>query len=60
MKYFLSVIAMVLIVEGFPYFAFPDKMKNVLKIMSETESNTLKKIGAFLILIGLILLYFSK
>jgi uncharacterized protein YjeT (DUF2065 family) len=60
MKYFFSVIAMVLIIEGLPYFAFPDKMKNILKIMSETNSESLRKIGLFLILTGLALLYFTK
>ena len=27
MKFFLSVIGMVMIVEGLPYFAFPDQIK---------------------------------
>jgi len=60
MKYFISVIAMVLIIEGFPYFAFPEKMKYVLKSISEVDTKTLKKIGTFLILTGVTLLYFSK
>jgi hypothetical protein len=34
MKYFLCVLGMVLILEGLPYFAFPEKIKAYLmKIM---------------------------
>ncbi len=60
MKYFLSVIAMVLIIEGLPYFISPERMQQVLKIMSETESSVLRRIGFFLISTGLIILYISK
>ena len=60
MKFFISVIAMVLIIEGFPYFAFPVRMKEVLNTMSKVEPNILRFIGLTLIIIGLILLYFFR
>ena len=60
MKFFISVIAMVLIIEGFPYFAFPTRMKEVLNTMSKVEPNVLRVMGLTLIIIGLILLYFFR
>ena len=38
MKFFLCVLGMVMVVEGLPYFAFPEKMKNwVQKILEITK-----------------------
>ena len=59
MKYFLSVIGMVMIVEGLPYFAFPDQIKNFLTKISEIPSNQLRMMGFFLMLIGLGILYIA-
>ena len=59
MKYFLSVIGMVMIVEGLPYFAFPDQLKNFLTKMSEIPSNQLRMMGFFLMLLGLCVLYIA-
>jgi uncharacterized protein YjeT (DUF2065 family) len=58
MKYFLTVIAMILIIEGLPYFIFPEKLKTVLRLLSQSEPSSLRKIGISLISIGLIILYF--
>ncbi len=60
MKLFLLVMSMVLIVEGLPYFIFPEKMKNFLRILSETESETLRKYGLSMIIAGLFMLYLFK
>lgn len=59
MKYFLSVIGMVMIVEGLPYFAFPDQIKNFLTKISEIPSNQLRMMGFFLMVIGLGVLYIA-
>jgi uncharacterized protein len=58
MKFFLCVIGMVLIVEGFPYFAFPSKMKEVVSTIIELDDNILRKFGFFLIVSGFIIVYF--
>ncbi len=57
MKYFLSVIGMVMIVEGLPYFAFPDQIKKLLLKISETPSSQLRAMGFFLMMAGLGVLY---
>jgi uncharacterized protein YjeT (DUF2065 family) len=60
MKFFLCVLGMVMIIEGLPYFAFPEKMKTwVMKILS-TPDGSLRRFGLVLMLIGLGLVYWGK
>ncbi|MCJ8503084.1 DUF2065 domain-containing protein [Desulfatitalea alkaliphila] len=60
MRFFLFVIGMVMIVEGLPYFAFPEKMKSWLQQMLETPEHVLRKLGFGLMMAGLVLLYFAN
>jgi uncharacterized protein YjeT (DUF2065 family) len=60
MKFFLCVIGMVMIVEGLPYFAFPDKMKAFIQKMEEIPDSSLRKFGFVLMLLGLGLVYLGK
>lgn len=57
MKFFFSVIGMVMIVEGLPYFAFPDKMKQMVQMIITLEDSNLRKFGFVLMLAGLFLIY---
>jgi uncharacterized protein YjeT (DUF2065 family) len=60
MKFFLCVIGMVMIFEGLPYFAFPQKMKHwMLQIMAMPE-DVLRRFGLALMLGGLALVYFGR
>jgi len=60
MEFFLSVIGMVMIIEGLPYFAFPDKMKTwVGKIIVSPESS-LRRLGLVLMVVGLSLIYLGR
>jgi uncharacterized protein YjeT (DUF2065 family) len=59
MKYFLSVIGMVLILEGLPYFAFPDKLKAYLRKLTDIPNTTLRIMGCIAVIVGLILVYFG-
>ncbi len=60
MKFFLCVIGMVMIVEGLPYFAFPEKMKVFIQKMKEIPDNELRKLGFLIMLAGLGLVYLGK
>jgi len=60
MKFFLCVIGMVMVVEGFPYFAFPEKMKSLIQKVIEMPDKALKKFGFVLMLLGLCLVYLGK
>jgi hypothetical protein len=60
MEFFLCVIGMVMIVEGLPYFAFPNKMKTwVGKIILSPESS-LRRFGLVLMALGLCLVYLGR
>ena len=60
MKFFLCVIGMVMVVEGLPYFAFPEKMKFVIQKVIEMPDKALQKFGFVLMLIGMCLVYLGK
>jgi uncharacterized protein len=60
MRYFLCVMGMVMIVEGLPYFAWPDKMKSWLKKMLDAPDGDLRKIGAVVMAIGLLLVFLGR
>jgi len=49
-----------MIVEGLPYFAFPQKMKSWFNKIIEAPDNTLRKLGFAFMLIGLALVYVGK
>ena len=60
MEFFLCVIGMVMIVEGLPYFAFPNKMKTwVVKIIISPDSS-LRRFGLVLMVLGLSLVYLGR
>ena len=55
MKLLLLVLGMVLIVEGLPYAAAPEKMREWLLKLSEVPPSTLRLIGLFSLSSGLVL-----
>jgi uncharacterized protein YjeT (DUF2065 family) len=60
MKDFLCVLGMVFIIEGIPYFVFPEKLKIYLAKMITMPDSTLRFLGIFAMIIGLVLLYFGR
>ena len=60
MKFFICVIGMVMVVEGLPYFAFPEKMKLVIQKVIEMPDKALQKFGFALMLAGLFLVYLGN
>ena len=60
MEFFLCVIGMVMIVEGLPYFAFPNKMKSWIKKISVSSDSSLRKFGLVLMVLGLLLVYVGR
>ncbi len=59
LKFFLCVIGMVLVLEGLPYFAFPEKLKSLYLKMLETSDTNLRMVGFLAMVIGLLLVYFG-
>ncbi len=60
MDFFLCVLGMVMIIEGLPYFAFPETMKSWIEKVLEIPDGSLRKIGLILMLAGLFLIYLGK
>ena len=60
MKFFMCVIGMVMIIEGIPYFTFPDKMKYWVEKMLEMPDSTLRVFGFFLMVTGLVFVFWGK
>lgn len=60
MKYFLCVIGMVLVVEGLPYFAFPEKMKLWITKIFEMDESPLRWMGLFFMLLGCMLVFIGR
>ena len=60
MKFFLCVLGMVMIIEGLPYFAFPEKMKYWIQKIALTPDGSLRRFGLVLMLLGLGLVYYGR
>ena len=60
MEFFLSVIGMVMVVEGLPYFAFPSRMKIWMRQLLEVPDATLRILGLLLMLTGYLCVYFGR
>ena len=60
MQFFLCVLGMVMVVEGLPYFAFPEKMKFFIQQLLEMPDSALRKFGFVLMLGGIVLVYIGK
>jgi uncharacterized protein YjeT (DUF2065 family) len=60
MKFFLCVLGLVFVLEGIPYFAFPEKLKIYLLKMAEIPPNTLRWMGLAAIVLGLALVYAGR
>lgn len=60
MYYFLSVLGLVLVIEGLPYFAFPEKMKALMEKLPQIPNHNLRIFGITAITVGLLLIYISQ
>lgn len=60
MEFFLCVLGMVMIIEGLPYFAFPVKMKTIVRKVLELPTGNLRVFGLVLMLVGLGLVYVGR
>jgi len=50
-------VGMVFILEGLPYFAFPEKIKTYLQKLQELPGSTLRAMGAAAVILGLFFVY---
>ena len=60
MDYLFCVLGLVLIFEGVPYFAFPDKIKPFVRKLLEKPDEKLRWFGLILMVSGLLLVYMGR
>jgi uncharacterized protein YjeT (DUF2065 family) len=51
---------MVFVIEGLPYFAFPEKVKSYLLKLQEMPDSTLRLLGLSAIIVGLIFVFLGR
>ena len=60
MEFILCVVCMVMIIEGLPYFVFPEKMKFWIQKIMVTPEGALRRLGLVLMSIGMLLVYVGR
>jgi len=60
MNYFLSVIGMVMIIEGLPWFGFPGRARKILLTLASQPEKHLRGMGLLMMLGGLVLVYLAN
>ena len=57
MNFFLSALGLMMVFEGIPYFCFPQKVKLFAQKLPEIPDSTMRAIGFFLMMMGLLVVY---
>ena len=60
MEFLLKVLAVVLVIEGIPWFLSPGRVKKFLLQVMDTPDTPLRIIGLILMLAGLLLAYVAE
>ncbi|OPY87956.1 MAG: hypothetical protein A4E71_00750 [Smithella sp. PtaU1.Bin162] len=60
MDYFLCVLGLVFVIEGLPYFLFPEKLKIYMLKIVDLPAAKLRFLGISAMIAGLILIYFGR
>ncbi len=60
MGFILTVIGVLLVIEGIPYFAFPKKVKGWSLSIQEVPDKNLRILGLVSMLIGLLTIFIIK
>jgi len=58
--YWLTVIGLICFLEGLPYLAAPEQLKNWFRALLEMENAKLRGLGAVLMVLGLLLVYWGR
>ncbi|MCD6197151.1 MAG: DUF2065 domain-containing protein [Deltaproteobacteria bacterium] len=60
MKFFVTVLGLLMVLEGLPYFAFPEKMQALMRQIEEMNPDYLRLVGLVSTLIGLVICYIAQ
>ena len=59
-EYFVTVLGLICFFEGLPYLASPELLKEWMLKVSTMESKHLRLLGAGLMILGLLLVYWGR
>jgi uncharacterized protein YjeT (DUF2065 family) len=54
------IFGAVLVLEGLPYFLFPEKLKEFYQQIEKADPGVLRTIGFMLLMLGLLIVYLTK
>lgn len=60
MKLFVTLIGLLMVIEGLPYFAFPEKMQALMRQIEKMNPDHLRLAGFISTLIGLVICYIAQ
>ena len=60
MKFFVTVLGLLMVLEGLPYFAFPEKMQVFMRQIEKMNPDHLRMVGLVSTLIGLVICYIAQ
>lgn len=60
MKLFITLVGLILVLEGLPYLAFPEAMQRWLSQLCQMEPSQLRTIGLISMIIGFVVLFFAR
>lgn len=60
MNFLLTALGLLLVIEGIPYFAFPEKMQAVMREVEKMPSPVLRWIGFISMVLGLGICYLTQ
>lgn len=60
MKLLITLVGLVLVLEGLPYVAFPKAMQEWLRQLTETDPKILRVMGIIAMAIGFLLCYVTQ
>ena len=56
----LCVLGTVLVIEGIPYFGFPDQMKKMMTYIQQQDDSALRVLGAIMMAIGCAIVFLAR
>lgn len=60
MEFIFTVLGVVFVIEGIPYFAFPGKVKGWAEVLQSIPDNLLRYMGVGAMATGLLIIYIAK
>ncbi len=60
MKLFVTLIGLLMVFEGLPYFAFPEKMQALMRQIEKMNPDYLRMVGLISTLVGIVICYIAQ